>query len=72
MAIEKMSLWSVEGKTQQLDAALAACCESGVFQFSSPGKTRGLAEQNPYRVALSRLGDLATNLKISANNRPFD
>lgn len=72
MAIEKMSLWSVEGKTQKLDAALAACCESGVFQFSSPGKTRGLGEQNPYREALSKLVDLASNLKISAKNLPFD
>lgn len=69
MAIEKMSLWSVEGNAKQLDAALAACCESGAFQFTSPGKTRGLTEQNPYREALSKLGDLAANLKVPAGER---
>lgn len=71
MAIEKMSLWSVEGYEEKLDAALAACCESGVFQFSSPGKTRGSSEQNPYRETLSKLSDLATNLGITSQNRFF-
>lgn len=72
MAIEKMSLWSVEGPVDRLDAALAACCESSAFQFSSPGKTRGLNEQNPYYDALSRMNDLASNLKIPAERRLFD
>ena len=66
-----MSLWSVEGCEEKLDAALAACCESGVFQFISVGKTRGLTEQNPYREALSKLSDLASNLKIPVQTRLF-
>ena len=72
MAIEKMSLWSVEGSVGSLDAALAACCESGAFQFYSPVKKNSINEQNPYQDALSKMRDLASNLGISAEKRPFD
>lgn len=72
MAIEKMSLWSVDGTEDKLDKALAACCESGSFQFSSGAKQRSVNEQDPYRETLSKLLDLVSNLKISARNCPFD
>ncbi len=66
MAIEKMSLWSVEGDENKLDAALAALCESGVFQFSAHGKAHSPNEQNPYRDMLSKINDIAANLGITA------
>ena len=67
-----MSLWSVEGAANSLDAALAACCKSGAFQFSSPGKKRSLNEQNPFQDALAKMRDLASNLGITAEKRLFD
>lgn len=72
MAIEKMSLWSVEGSEEYLDKALAACCESGAFQFSSPEKSRGINEQNPFQDTLSKAREIATALGIVPEKCPFD
>lgn len=69
MAIEKISLWSVEGLEERLDSALAACCESGAFEFSSHAKSKNaLTEQNPFRDALSKLTDISSNLGITAKS----
>lgn len=72
MGIEKMSLMSVEGPLEQLDAALMGCCESRQFQISSGGAVlRNLNEQNPYLGTYAKIRDMAVNLKISAEYCDF-
>lgn len=72
MSIEKMSLMSVEGPSEQLDNALMACCESRKFQISSGGAMlRNLGESNPYIGVYSKIRDMAVNLKIKPEYTDF-
>ncbi len=69
MAIEKMSLISVEGGADMLDKALIACCESKCFQIRElPGGSgtmlSNLNEQNPYVEVYSGLREMAEKLGI--------
>ena len=69
MGIEKMSLLSVEGPIERLDAALMTCSESGVFQITDTGEQGGtllsnLNEQNPYIDTYTKLRDISVNLGI--------
>lgn len=74
MAIERMSLVSVEGGAAQLDRALILCCESKSFQLTEPsvkGGADGTNEQNPYSGAYERLKSIASTLGISPELRDF-
>lgn len=74
MAIERMSLVSVEGGAAQLDRALILCCESKSFQLTEPsvkGGADGTNEQNPYSGAYERLKGIASTLGISPELRDF-
>lgn len=70
MGIEKMSLISIEGKRDELDAALMVCCESRMFQMTEAagagsGVLRNLNEQNPYAPVCAKLHDMVTGLGIT-------
>lgn len=72
MGIEKMSMIAVDGPSNSLDAALMACCESGLFHIASNGSVlRNLGEQNPYKSILGRVRDMAINLKIPVKDADF-
>ena len=72
MSIEKMSLISVEGPLEQLDAALTECCDSKQFQISTGGAVlRNLNEQNPYLGTYAKIRDMAVNLSIKAEYCDF-
>lgn len=74
MAIERMSLISVEGSAPQLDRALITCCESKSLQMTEPsvkGGSGGTNEQNPYSGAYERLKGIASSLGISPELRDF-
>lgn len=72
MAIEKMSLVSVEGALEYLDAALMECCDSKQFQISASGAVlRNLNEQNPYLGTYAKIRDMAVNLNITAEYCDF-
>lgn len=72
MAIEKMSLVSVEGPLEQLDAALTECCDSKQFQITTGGAVlRNLNEQNPYLGTYAKVRDMAVNLNIKAEYCDF-
>ncbi|MDE7361839.1 MAG: hypothetical protein K2N38_07885 [Oscillospiraceae bacterium] len=72
MAIEKMSLVSVEGSAEFLDEALMACCDSRQFQISTGGAVlRNLSEQNPYLATYTKIRDMAVNLNIKAEYCDF-
>lgn len=72
MAIEKMSLVSVEGPLEQLDAALTECCDSKQFQLTTGGAVlRNLNEQNPYLGTYAKVRDMAVNLNIKAEYCDF-
>ena len=68
MAIEKMSLVSVEGSSAQLDKALILCCESKCFQINEPSiksSSGGTNETNPYSAPYERLRSAAQTLGIT-------
>lgn len=75
MGIEKMSLISVEGRKDELDAALMACCESRMFQMTETagsGVMHNLNEQNPYSSAYAKLHDMVTGLGITPVFTDYD
>ena len=72
MAIEKMSLVSVEGSSAQLDRALILCCESKCFQIKEPSiksSSGGTNETNPYSAPYERLRSAAQTLGITPQLR---
>ena len=75
MAIEKMSMLTIEGDAGLLDAALMQCCESHAFQIndvSSAAKAAlRVSEQNPYAAALAGISDIAAAMKINPEFRDF-
>lgn len=74
MAIERMSLISVEGGASQLDEALILCCESKCFQMTEPsvkGGSGGTNEQNPYSGSYEKLKGIASSLGIKPKLRDF-
>ena len=72
MAIEKMSLVSVEGSVEWLDAALMECCDSRQFQITTGGAVlRNLNAQNPYLATYAKVRDMAVNLNIKAEYCDF-
>lgn len=72
MAIEKMSLVSIEGALEHLDATLMGCCDSKQFQISTSGAVmRNLNEQNPYLGTYAKVRDMAVNLNIGAEYCDF-
>ena len=72
MAIEKMSLVSVEGSVEWLDEALMRCCDSRQFQITTGGAVlRNLNEQNPYLGTYAKVRDMAVNLNIKAEYCDF-
>lgn len=67
MSIEKLELVSIVGPLPQLDEAIIACLQSGVFHIENAGKLLGTpedspgagrAEQNPFAEPLKRLTEL--------------
>ncbi len=72
MAIEKMSLVSIEGALEHLDAALMECCDSKQFQITTGGAVlHNLNEQNPYLGTYAKVRDMAVNLNIKAEYCDF-
>lgn len=76
MGIEKMSLISIEGNRDELDAALMVCCESRVFQMTEAGSgggvLRNLNEQNPYAPVYAKLHDIVTGLGVTPEFTSYD
>ncbi|MGN1339728.1 MAG: V-type ATP synthase subunit I [Oscillospiraceae bacterium] len=75
MGIEKMSLVSVEGRTEQLDQSLMLCCESRNFQMNDSSEKNGpsaVAVQNPYTGAYEKLRSTASALGITLEFRNYD
>lgn len=70
-----MSMLTVEGDINALDAALMKCCESRSFQIndvSSAAKaTFRASEQNPYASALAKISDIAAAMKIEPEFKDF-
>lgn len=74
MGIEKMSLISVEGRTEQLDKSLMLCCESRNFQMNdiSAKNASSAAAQNPYTGAYENLRSTASALGIALEFHNYD
>ena len=71
MGIEKMTLVTVEGRINQLDNALALCCQSGDFQMKDTSAGGGAAGQNPYSAVYQRIRGIAASLGISPEFRSY-
>lgn len=75
MGIEKMSLISVDGRTEQLDNSLMLCCESRNFQMNDISEKNGAtaaAAPNPYTGAYEKLRSTASALGITPEFHNYD